>query len=130
MPGSCRRRAPSCLCAPCRRCRPNRSRRPCPGACSGGSRPLLDEWLQVACLLALTNVLHLDEVADLEDHAPNLGRVIVLDGVVQMPETQREHRRSLVLLTTAEAPHLPDSNLTRHEHLHDPTARPRGSRAR
>src|SRR6185369_9950769 len=77
-------------------------------------------------LTVLANVLHLDEVADLEDHAPDLGRVGVHDRVVQAPETERLHRRLLVLLPPAEAPDLPNPDLTRHERL---PADPSGRRA-
>src|SRR6516225_2378396 len=54
---------------------------------------------------------HLDEVADLEDHAPDLGRVLVLDDVTDALETERAHGRQLIGLVPARALELPDADL-------------------
>src|SRR5262249_14116051 len=46
-------------------------------------------------------LLHLHQVADLEDHAPDLGRVVVHHGVLHAPDAQRAHGRGLVFLVAA-----------------------------
>src|ERR1044071_2196361 len=60
---------------------------------------------------------HLDEVTHLEHHAPNLGRVVVLDHVLQLAQTQSPHRVALILLVAARALHPADAKLTRHQPL-------------
>ena len=57
--------------------------------------------------------LHLHQVADLEDHAPDLGRVVVLDRLLQAADPERLDRAPLVGPVTARALDLTDAELTR-----------------
>src|SRR5580765_3334 len=67
---------------------------------------------------------HLEEVADLEDHAPNLRRVGVLDDLMQTPDAERLHGGLLRGLLAAGAPDLTNAQLTRHGSLPCQTALP------
>src|SRR3989442_418872 len=91
-------------------------RRPCPGAWAGAWPPMPDESIRCACLPSL-RFFHLDQVANLEHHAPNLGRVVVLDDVLEPAQSQRPNGRLLILLVTAGALDPADAEFTRHRAL-------------
>src|SRR5262245_43473441 len=62
-------------------------------------------------------LLHLDEVADLEDHSPDLGRVVVLHRLVHAADAERACSRRLVGAMAARALDLAHPQPTRHAAL-------------
>src|SRR5262245_5607334 len=59
-------------------------------------------------------LLHLHQVADLEHHAPDLGRVVVFHGLLHVADPQRAHGRPLDGRMAARALRLGDLELARH----------------
>src|SRR5690606_5026532 len=62
----------------------------------------------------ISDFLHFDQVAHLEDHPANGGIVLVHHGVVETPQSQRANRVLLVLLTTDRASFPRDLQLPGH----------------
>ena len=65
--------------------------------------PAAGRIVPIRMVTSYVDLLHLHQVADLEDHAPDLGRVVVLDGLLHAADAERAHRRALILRVSAGA---------------------------
>src|SRR5205823_4258110 len=84
---------------------------PLPRRFFGRDDPAAGRILPILMGPILCELFHLEEVANLEDHAPDLGRIDVNDGLLQPPDAQRTHRAPLIGAMTARALHLTDAEL-------------------